>query len=170
MDALTIQQAVVLNFGLLTKILQGTIRVSRFRQECNEVGSMVASLLAMVGANNPSGPSNVPQELVRHLVEEHGHVHPEQPNLLEDQAARRLHDVLKEIQVFVEKCIGEWNFWQRGWEVTVAQNLPRLKRELFEWVILCIMENSVSGYSSSQTRGTDWSILKGECQKSISFR
>jgi hypothetical protein len=166
MEVLTIQQAVVSNIGLLTKILKVAIRVTRFRQDCKELGSMVASLLAMVGANNPRGDSepsivtpqgNVSPQGHSELVEEHSRVqplaHPEQPNLLEDQAARRLQSVLKEIQVFVEKCTEEWNFWQRGWEVAVGQNLPRLKRELFEWVILCIMEYSVSGtsYSSSQT-------------------
>jgi len=154
MDALTIQQAVGLNIGLLTKILQVITCVNRFRQDCNELGSMVALLLAMVGASSPSedsGPTIVaPQEdLELRLVEEHSHVHPELPDL---QAARRLHDILKEIQVFVEKCTGEWNFWQCGWEIAVTKNLPRLKRELFEWIILCIMENSVSdiSYSSSQ--------------------
>jgi hypothetical protein len=51
---------------------------------------------------------------------------------------------LKEIHAFVGKYIGEWNFWQRGWEVVVVRKLPRLKQELFEWITLCMMETSVS--------------------------
>ena len=115
---------------------------------------MVASLLAMVPEGSEPSTIKAQQDddrpQGRSEVEEHRRVNPlahlEQPDLLEDEAARRLKDVLKEIQVFVEKCTEKSNFWQRGWEVVVAQNLPRLKRELFEWVMLCIMNNSVSGY------------------------
>jgi hypothetical protein len=78
-----------------------------------------------------------------------------------------LQAILLEVQTLVVKCRGEWNFLQRGWEVFVNRNVLRLKRQLFEWITIFIMETSVRKVEltfTGQPRLT-LELLKGEDQK-----
>jgi len=147
MEALAIEGAVKLNVTLLHSILRAIKNVRQFRQQCVELGNMVALLLVMMEADHPieKNDSSIGRSS---LVAKSS-------AFSEANTSVRLKATLDETHAFITKCIGEWNVWQRGWEVIVTRKLPRLKQELFEWITLCMMETSVSRACSTSYNEPD---------------
>lgn len=136
MEALAIEGAVNLNVTLLRSILQAINNVRQFRRQCVELGNMVGLLLVIMEADHPienKDSSIAESSLVA-----------KSSAFSEANTSIRLKATLDETHAFITKCIGEWNIWQRGWEVIVTRKLPRLKQEIFEWITLCMLETSVS--------------------------
>jgi hypothetical protein len=132
MDGISIQQAVILNLGILHKIIQAIREVRQFRRQCVELGNMAALLLVVMESDHQAGNNQ----------SSHGYV---SLAFKDTNTAIRLKATLDEVHAFVGKCIGEWNFLQRGWEIFVNRKVPRLKQELFDWITLCMMETTVRG-------------------------
>jgi len=134
MSALAIEIAVNESVTLLHCILRAINNVRQFRRQCVELGNMVALLLVMMEADHPIESGSVAGSSVV-----------AKPSAFsEANTSVRLKATLDETHAFITKCIGEWNIWQRGWEVIVTRKLPRLKQDLFEWITLCMLETSVS--------------------------
>ena len=136
MEALAIEGAVNLNVTLLRSILRAINNVRQFRRQCVELGNMVGLLLVIMEADHPieNNDSSIAESS---LVAKSS-------AFSEANTSIRLKATLDETHAFITKCIGEWNIWQRGWEVIVTRKLPRLKQEIFEWITLCMLETSVS--------------------------
>jgi hypothetical protein len=136
MSALAIESAVNLSVTLLHSILRAINNVRQFRPQCVELGNMVALLLVMMEADHPVENNDSPIAKSSVVAKSSA--------FSEVNTSVRLKATLDETHAFITKCIGEWNIWQRGWEVIVTRKLPRLKQELFEWITLCMLETSVS--------------------------
>lgn len=150
MEALALEQAVVLNIGLLRKIVVAINDVRQFKRQCVELGQMVALLLVVLEADyitedrhSSQDPSNNPSTSSVADNSQTRVVGSSLPAFQDAKMWAHLKATLEEIQVFVGKCTGEWNFLQRGWELFVARKVPRLKQELFEWINLCMIETAV---------------------------
>ena len=136
MSALAIEIGVNQSIILLRCIIRAINNVRQFRRQCVELGNMVALLLVMMEADYPNesnGSSIAGSSLVT-----------KSSAFSEANTSVRLKATLDETHAFIMKCTGEWNIWQRGWEVVVTRKLPRLKQDLFEWITLCMLETSVS--------------------------
>jgi hypothetical protein len=139
MDALNIQQSVVLNIQILHQILQAIKEVKQFKRQCVELGNIVGLLLLVMDADqdDSSNAGNEPTSAVQRQQK--------RPSAFRDaNTSARLKQTLDEIHVFVGKClIDRGNLLQRGWEIFIDRNLPRLKQELFHWIAVCTMETTV---------------------------
>jgi hypothetical protein len=138
MEVLAIEGAVIPNVTLLRCILQAINNVRQFRRQCVELGNMVGLLLVIMESDHPieDEDSSIPESPLTVVAKS--------SPFSEANTSLRLKATLEETHAFITKCIGEWNVWQRGWEVIVTRKLPRLKQEIFEWITLCMLETSVS--------------------------
>ncbi len=157
MSALAIESAVHLNVTLLHCILRAINNVRQFRRQCVELGNMVALLLVMMEADHPI--ENNDSSIARSSLVAKSSASSEANTSI------RLKATLDETHAFITKCIGEWNIWQRGWEVIVTRKLPRLKQELFEWITLCMLETSVSRACSTSYNEPDCFEIKRPARK-----
>ena len=160
MEGLAIEGAVNMNVTLLCSILQAINNVRQFRRQCVELGNMVGLLLVMMEADHSI--ENNDSSIAGSYLEAKSSAFSEANTSL----WLKVKATLDETHAFITKCIGEWNIWQRGWEVIVTRKLPRLKQEIFEWITLCMLETSVSrACSTNYNMNLTVLKLKGQHEK-----
>jgi hypothetical protein len=128
MEPFSIALGVIACVDTFQKVID-TIRLARqFKKECVELGSMVALLLVITEVDSIPDANRAVVSLNHEPVPE--------------DAIAQVKKMIEEIHELVTKCTQ--SLLQRGLEVLVKRKMPRLKQQLFEWITVCMMENTVS--------------------------
>jgi hypothetical protein len=129
-------------------------RACQFKEECVELGAMVALLLVITETNNITDNNQSADSLNQPPAREN-------MDLASQNAIAKVEETSRDIHKLVVKCTER--FLQRGWEVLVKRKIERLKQQLFEWITVCMMENTVSR-SFKGSRAWSPELTTGKCE------
>jgi hypothetical protein len=128
MEPFAIVLGVIACVDTVQRVIDIIRRACQFKQECIELGSMVALLLVITEADSIQDDN-------------HSVVLLNQAPVPQDAIAE-VKKTIEEIHELVVKCTQ--SLLQRGLEGLLKRKMQPLKQRMFEWITVCMMENAVS--------------------------
>ena len=134
MEPFAILLGVISSIDTLLKIIDAIQGAFQFNELCAEIGRKTGLLLAVIDADNIKDNALSPENLPQTIAKQSSGT---------QKSVEHVKNTVMEIEALILKCTQSF-FLQKTWEIFINRKMMRLKQELSEWIIVCMLECTVS--------------------------